>query len=176
MDETKKYYRSHGICVDCGRHDAAPGKITCEVCAAKRTERENKRYHDMSAERKSEYLKKHAESCKNRYYQRKKEGLCVRCGSLQAKDSTRLCISCRAKEKGRKKGILRRELPSYGICYLCCKEPILEGKGLCAKCYEKSLRSMEIARRSDNGEKAREYFRNLEHLDFMERTKKGREK
>lgn len=174
MNKTDYYhYKAHGICVDCRQYDAAPGKITCEVCAAKRAEREVERYRSMASEKKSEYLKKHAESCKERYRSRKSKGLCVRCGLPQAKGSERLCISCLAKEKeGRRRELQRAELPSYGICYLCCKEPITKGKKLCAKCYEKSLKSLEIARNADK-EKQQGYFRYIEHVDFLQRTQKG---
>lgn len=179
MDETKQYYRTHGICVDCGRYDAVPGRTCCEVCAAKRAERERRRYRDMDIKKKAAYLKQHSESGKQRYYRRKNNGLCVNCGKPQARDSTRLCISCRAKEKQlkeKRKGIPRYEMPSYGLCYLCCKNPILDGKKLCAECYEKQLKSMEKARNSANSKEGRKYFRNLEYLDFLERTQKGRGK
>lgn len=177
MDETKKYYRLHGICVDCGRYDAVPGKINCEVCALKRTEREMRRIRNMPAEKKDEYLKKHSETGKKRYHRRKSAGLCVLCEKPQAMGSTRLCVSCLGKERAdrkKKRGIARAEFPSYGICYLCCKNPVLEGKKLCADCYGKSLKSMETARNSENGKKAMEYFRELEHLDFIKRTQKSK--
>lgn len=175
MNELQKYYRLHGICIICGQYDAVPGKNCCEVCALKHTERETKRIRNMSAGEKDEYLKKQRESSRKRYYRRKNAGLCVLCEKPQAGGSTRLCASCLGKERAdreKKRGIARAELPSYGICYLCCKNPVLEGKKLCAGCYGKSLKSMETARNSENGKKAREYFRELEHLDFMQRTQK----
>lgn len=171
MDETKKYYKEHGICTDCGQYDAAPGKLTCEVCAAKRAERELIRYQNMSAGEKEIYMKKHNRASKERYHRRKKLGQCVKCGKPQAKDSSRLCIFCREKERRRKRQEIQRyELPSFGICYLCCKKPVVEGKKLCADCYGKTLISLKKARDSENAEKGREYFRGLEYADFIKRT------
>jgi len=173
------HYKSHGICVSCGEYSAVPGKTRCEVCEAKHTETSARRIERMTAEEKERYKKRCSETNKSKYYRRKNAGICVQCGKRQAENSKVKCSICLLKERERKREkrnekngiyISRAEFPSYGICYLCCKNPVLEGKKLCAGCYEKHLASLQIARASDAGIKSREQFRRTSNLFFMKQT------
>ena len=42
-----------------------------------------------------------------------------------------------------RKAIIRFERTSYEICYICGKNPVLYGKGVCEECYKVRLSAME---------------------------------
>ena len=70
--EVYHWRKEHKMCVSCGHEKAEPGKIYCLECKEKR----HRYYQDMPEEKKL----KIAELNKARYEERKKNGLCVRCG------------------------------------------------------------------------------------------------
>lgn len=133
----------------------------------------------MTKEKKEQRLKNQVQTDRKRYYRRKAMGLCVACGRPQAKNSTALCIECllKKRESARIRSNERRgdtlprvELPDYNICYQCGKNPIMEGKKLCADCYENALAHLQIAMVSDGRRKSMEYFRELNRLVFTKQT------
>ncbi len=171
--EDYNFYKSIGICVACHKYTAAPGRTRCEMCGAKEAERNKKTLDSLSREEKKELNKKHYEAKKKKEDERRSMGLCVKCGRPQAGTSSRLCLEHLLKERRKcarqrqaKKMELsshmdRNELPSYGICYKCCKNPVMEGKKLCEACYESNLRAIEIARSHTK------YWREQNRLIFM---------
>lgn len=172
--ERYKFYKSLGICTVCRKFTAIPGKAYCEVCRAKSLERAEKIY--SNEEKRKQMLARGRE----RYNQRKAEGLCIDCGNPTAGGFV-CCPECRkiqarrrARKQMEKDGLARSELPDYGICFRCCKNPVMEGKRLCAACYGTTVRTLEIARNSENAKKQREYFRTLDYLTFHGRKETGR--
>jgi len=172
--EGYKFYKSIGICPSCRKYSAVPGRVYCEVCTEQQRYEEEKRY--------SKPIKRNRrkESNKKRYDRYKAEGKCIYCGKPKEGNFTG-CPKCIKKRKiqrairnEKKEGIERSELPNYGICYTCCKNPVMEGKRLCAACYGRSMESLEIAWCSENSKKQREYFRILNDLDFAGRREPGR--
>lgn len=147
-----QFIKSLGLCVRCRKSTAMPGKTYCEVCAAEQAEQRLRKKEAMTSE--EIQIKKQ----KDKIYrdriraERRSMGLCIYCGKQKARDHT-LCIECnlkhrRSAQKSRerqryqngtewKNGISRHEYPQYGICYKCCKNPVIEGKKLCADCMEK---------------------------------------
>lgn len=57
------YYKSIGICPDCGKREAEPGKVHCKICAEQRNanakthrERFNKAWQDFNSHRRENHL------------------------------------------------------------------------------------------------------------------------
>lgn len=65
-----QWYKESGICVQCLRYDASPGKVRCEVCLAKNAEVARKRREKMKSVSRAEEYRKMRES-------RKEQGDCV---------------------------------------------------------------------------------------------------
>ena len=172
--EDYQHYKSLGICTECHNYSAVTGKTVCEFCAEKQISRYEKIYSDV--EKRKQMLAKDMEI----YYRHKAKGECPGCGKPTEGGFT-FCLGCRKKQRIRDKirreekgGLARSELPNYGICFRCCKNPVMEGKRLCAACYGTTVRTLEIARNSENAKKQREYFKSMNYLDFTERRESGR--
>ena len=133
-----EWYKSHGICVQCLRSDAAPGRVRCEVCLAKNAELARKSRAKIQSISQAERHRRLRES-------RKEHGLCIWCGKPRSSDSSVFCIDCRIKNQrknnARKSGIARSERPSYGMCYRCGKS-ILPGNRLCNDCKSQSIANL----------------------------------
>lgn len=173
--ETEDYYfyKSIGICIRCHKYMAAHGNTRCEMCAAKEAEISKKKFDSLSREEKKECNKKRWETRKKKEDARRSMGICVKCGRPLARTSSRLCLEHLLEERrkcerhrqanrgNRLAHMERKELPSYGICYKCCKNPVMEGKKVCETCYESNLRALEIAH------SCTEYWKGLNRLISM---------
>jgi hypothetical protein len=130
-----QWYKKNGICVQCLRYDASPGKVRCEVCLAKNAEVARKRREKMKSVSRAEEYRKMRET-------RKEQGLCIWCGKPRCSYSSVFCIDCRIKNQrknnARKKGVARSERPLYGMCYRCGKQVRL-GDKLCPECRNQSI-------------------------------------
>lgn len=136
------------ICTACGCCEAEPNKVLCYICGEKHRIREEKRWSDMSDAKKKQRCEQIKIGNKTRYQARKAEGLCVRCGRYRAVKSHVLCIECRNKERKKymKKNegkITRSERSTYGLCYICGEELGNDGRKLCSKCSERSLKNLK---------------------------------
>ena len=135
MSTDYAWYKSHGICVQCLRYDAAPGRVRCEVCLLTNAENARKRRAKMQSVSQAEKSRKLRES-------RKEQGLCIWCGKPRSSYSRVYCPDCRIKNQrkndARKHGIARSERPAYGICYRC-GQTILPGEKLCQVCRLQSI-------------------------------------
>ena len=146
------WYKEMGICVQCRRERAAPGRTRCEECAAVEAERAAERREKMPIERKEEV--KHINYTRRieKRRERAKNGLCATCGKPYP-ESTPFgqCRECRNKRNKMlaryRDPIIRSERPAYGMCYICGK-PLEEGaeSTLCRKC-------LEIRKRTGGNEK-----------------------
>lgn len=148
------YLKSLGVCTRCGREDAFPGHIYCPSCMEKNQKKSRDYYHQLSAEDKELMLKKARKRKKDRYQQRKADGLCVSCGKKAVKGV--FCLECyiknkkgnqkRAKKKKIAMGGDPRELRTEkGLCRFC-EEPALPGHRLCEKHYSRALERARHAR------------------------------
>ena len=137
-----QWYKENGICVQCLRYDASPGKVRCEVCLAKNAEVARKRREKMQSVSQAERHKMLRES-------RKEQGLCIWCGKPKSRYSSVFCTDCRIKNQhnnnARKTGISRSERPLYGMCYRCGKS-ILPGNRLCNDCKRQSIANLPADR------------------------------
>lgn len=131
--ENYQYYKRIGICTHCHREKAEEGRVLCLMC--KMDNRKYKKKYDPEKTRARDKAK--------REY-RKANGLCTNCGARPQQHKL-LCHKChstilRRKEKNGK--IPRCEWVAYGLCYSCGKEGLMEGKKVCAICYEKKYKSI----------------------------------
>lgn len=140
--EFRRMRKRAGVCRDCGKQDAYTlgGRTYCFDCAekqmlAKRKAREN-------PEKREKMLESHRQM-QNRY---EEEHRCKLCGKpLSESYHYKRCVRCRKrqaravkKSREKKYGIpnIRGE---NGICYMCNKYPVMQGKRVCKKCYEYRL-------------------------------------
>lgn len=150
MDGSKTlyaWYKSMGICPQCGSNKSAPGRARCEECLAKNAESANKY-------RKSRKMNvDHSTYLKNLRTSRKQSGLCIDCGNPICSASTVYCIDCRIRNKvrneRRRNGIKRSERHEYGLCYIC-GEPTSGGKKLCNVCYKKACNNLPESKGGKN--------------------------
>lgn len=126
------FYKSIRICVRCHKRAAEPNKVMCLECA------DNEKIHDRAKrQRNISYMKKND---LDKYYLLKQQGICTYCKHEKAVSGKTKCAKClakiRTKRQSKRNDIDRSERCSYGICYICGKNPILPGKGVCKECYE----------------------------------------
>lgn len=88
--ELYHWYRDHGICFECKRRDAEPGRMLCAACKRERALRAEHR--DPGGEKRKAYLRE-------RYARLKAEGLCVDCGRRKAQEGHVHCARCLKKKQ-----------------------------------------------------------------------------
>lgn len=117
---------------------AEPNKVMCMECAVLDSERAKQKRKENIAEQKKHDLDK--------YYKLKEQGICTYCKHEKAVAGKTKCAKCSAKIKNRKEqkrnDISRSDRISYGLCYIC-GDNIIDGKGVCQKCYETRLESIK---------------------------------
>ena len=87
--ELREWYKSKGICNQCGRTWAEPGKVLCKTCQ-KRSFASQKR-RDPDGEQHKQYVKALRD-------ERRAKGLCIDCGAPNDGIHTR-CKRCVAKRQ-----------------------------------------------------------------------------
>ena len=155
MTESQFYYNKYktlGLCVKCGKNEAAPERTMCKKCLAKKAAKAKaKRDKDRAALH--EYQRD--------YYQRKKaqaiaDGMCSKCFHEPADKGYKTCWRCRAnnrrtvryelsaeqKQKAidRKKQINAERIAAH-ICINCGKRPPMKGKQKCKLCAARHNRN-----------------------------------
>lgn len=132
--QRREFYKSKGICPECGKYEIFPHESMCPECNAKRITREEKR---------SDYSKEYQKKLRDK---RKAEGKCVECGkNPPEEEGGYLCSFC--KEKRRKAA--KRKPKKYIVANrvsdrLCarCDRPALPGLKLCEEHYRIQLESV----------------------------------
>lgn len=156
------WYKSHGICVGCGRADARNGRVYCPQCAA------DKAYISMNSYYKyrEEYRATHNEREKERRQRRIDAGVCTKCGKQKPITGQRLCMKCAVKQRTwannykhrHNENVRWRQDQWDGVSCGVCGKPVVPFKKLCPECYEKrcaimrevnSNRSVTASNRSD---------------------------
>lgn len=138
-------------CVRCGKTDAFTliGRSYCGDCCEKNREYYRKYYLEKEKDKKAQKSKKLRE-------ERKSNHLCAKCGKPLPENYDKKhtsCEKCRAKirleaeKRRRKNGILSRQDSNLGMCTRCHKKTPLNGKKVCAECYEYLCKSVEHARK-----------------------------
>lgn len=141
MRENRQFFRANGMCTACGATDAftMAGRWLCSDCTDKRNA-----YMTVYREENREKMREYGRSLA---VARKNGGRCVKCGRDMGGDPHASCARCRAidAERQRRKRASRRN--DVGVCYMCAAEPVIDGKRVCADCYEKACASAANARR-----------------------------
>lgn len=144
--ERYKWLKAHGVCVQCGQQDAAPGRTRCLVCADKKNQG-SIRYH---YEHREDLLVKKRVRSKALREERKAAGLCPICGKRKPKQGRVNCPYCTARinKKGeirrRKAGVMPRYMMGNGeYCFRCGKPSY--GEKLCPSCMESSRQTIKLA-------------------------------
>jgi len=144
------WYKSMGICPQCGTNKAAPHRVRCEECLLKNAESSEKQREGKPGTIRKQ---RHRSYLKNLRNIRKENGLCVWCGKPICSSSTVFCIDCKLKNQKkneqRKSGIERNERPNYGFCYTC-GEPLDRDGRVCKKCAEKMAANLPKNRNNIN--------------------------
>ncbi len=139
------------LCVKCKKQDAYTlnGRAYCAECIKKKNAQERERYaHNKTKEHeKSRKVKERLKS----------ERKCVNCHKpLQIWESHVQCSKCLAKRRreSSERRIKNRIFPKQilrenGICNLCCKNPVVDGKKVCAECLEILVKNLKNANRDN---------------------------
>ena len=143
--ENIRFFKKIGICIACEREKAFGDHVYCPDCLDKHNEYERK-YKQNATE---EQRQTRNEARRKKYYEHKKQGLCVNC-NRKATPGYVYCTDCRIKlrrsnqrwvvESGRKKGYAEA-----GLCIRCGADPV-KGRKLCADCLDRQRKSMAHAR------------------------------
>lgn len=151
MTDLQKWYFEHGICYTCGQRKAVKGRRRCPNCAED-SNNSVKAWYTVHSE---EVKIKMRERCRKRYQERKKRGVCVRCGK-PANPGNVYCKQClmRRSAENRKyneaKGIMPRYMfGDWEHCEMCGKP--VDNVKLCSVCYGKAVENMAKARAAKTG-------------------------
>ena len=82
----RQEWAAAGLCSNCGKRPALPGRKVCAECRDKRRAINAKAYRSRAAEQ------------RKTYHNRKAAGLCVRCGKPAGNGQT-MCEDCKARVK-----------------------------------------------------------------------------
>ena len=131
--EEYQFFKSRGICTHCKHEKAEHGKTLCLAC--KMQNREYKKKYDQDKMRARD---------KANWEYRKANGLCVNCGARPQQHGLicNKCYSTILRRKANNTAIPRSERVSYGLCYICGKNELVEGKKVCASCYDTRYKSI----------------------------------
>ena len=142
------WYKEHGICVNCAKQNAAPGRIMCDECAElnREKQRQRKKNNPSNADARRAYNRRHRK-------ERLEQGLCPDCGK-PLYNGLKSCYECHLKDI-RYSQERRRENPATldesrrknKVC-LKCGKPRVPGKFYCKEHYKKAVKSLEKARES----------------------------
>ena len=85
-----RWYRDNGICTNCKRRYAEPGKTLCTDCKREKAAKADRR--DPGREKRRDY---------NREWRKQKiaEGLCINCGKRDAVEGHTRCSICTRKKR-----------------------------------------------------------------------------
>lgn len=127
-------YKKKGICVCCGTNDAVKGQTLCLVCRTRDRKRDWK-----NKENYQEILKKN----RDRYKQKKDEGICVKCSRPVYKG-----IFCyehylyRIRKNNEDSVTRYNHYKEQGLCIKCGGGRV-EGRMVCQDCLEKLRKQAE---------------------------------
>ena len=141
--ETYRFLKKRGYCVKCGKEKAFYNHVMCPFCIEKDSLRSQNKTETQDQKEKRNDRRRTA------YYDRKENGLCVRCGKKEATVGT-TCLECYVKHKRSRDDWRRRSgtVKGYaeaGLCIRCGAVPEA-GRNLCPFCLQKQRESAEYAR------------------------------
>lgn len=145
--ERYQWYKSMGICPQCGQNPACKGHVCCLECRFKDNERSYKAYYKNTDKIRARISK----NDKKLRQKRKGAGLCTVCGKRKPVEGLKYCDQCRKRlnARRRERADLKREIPVflYGDGRHCsiCGKPVLEGSKLCPEHHRNALQALDKA-------------------------------
>jgi len=154
--ESYYWYKEHGICWYCKQNKVylPRSKTMCLQCLEDRKEY-IREYRKKSTEQ------QYRETMHAKRYQELLTAfeVCQSCHKRDAAKGHVFCNICLAKKrnknekKRRERGVLPRGFYTPTICENCHKEKPDNGRKLCDKCYDSSIRALEIGRQNQDNKK-----------------------
>ena len=158
--ERRQWYLSHKICPRCGKNDLMGDEIVCPECRARNTN------NVLTKRNRSKYNTYHNEWSKITYQNRKKQGMCTRCGKRKATEGMTTCALCRARDNETRIARVgthdRSERTENGTCYFC-DNPVKKGYKVCEKHYQMNVENAEKGRKT---QEAQEYIRSMNRIVY----------
>ena len=156
--EEYRYYKEHGICVNCRQEEAAKGRTRCLTCLSKIAEQSRARHSKLTEEELAEKNRIRREKGKALRDYRKANGLCDICGKPAYKHYSK-CYEHYIYYKRYEKKRREKKNKGYAELGLCriCGEPPAEGKKYCAehlKQYREKMQFAEAIRLEKKNERA----------------------
>lgn len=115
VNEYKEWYKSKGICVNCGKEKAWNGRLMCPECLEKTKINSERTRSRESKEQRKLYLKKKRELCVT-------FGICRECLKREATIGKK-CLECHVKEVKRNEAkrteVKKNMRVELGLCYFC---------------------------------------------------------
>lgn len=173
-----QWYKSMGICPECGKRPSFGGFVHCEYCMEK-LQVSQFVYRES---RKEQYRAYSRDSMKRRYHRLKEAGICVRCGKKPAIPGMTKCERCRRidnerssmRQRNRREsldaGEKFRQKRAAGLCVFCGK-PQAEGTAFCEEHLKTRRETIKVAKMKSRWRQA-----NDESYKLMIATKKGETK
>ena len=131
--------RAEGLCTECGKAPAAPGRASCEPCLEQRRAEDRARYAAGKAAGKlyggaNVETKRRSARAKGKRRRKawREAGLCVRCGEPPAVEGGKICTPCQERRRAKE----RRNYAERRAAGLCtnCGTPALDGLAYCGPC------------------------------------------
>ena len=97
----RDFFRAHGICTQCRKEKAMPGKAYCWECAEKDHERKVARYAALTDEQREAEIAEWKARTKELRRRRIESGTCVQCGKRPAWNGRQRCLDCTLKARRR---------------------------------------------------------------------------
>lgn len=142
-NESRKWYKSHGICPRCGKKELYGDEKMCLECKAITYETNMRSRKKLGKEH---YNTMHAQWAKKKHKERIENGICTRCGKRKADYGFKTCGICREKIRNQKrkesKSEDRRERVEKGLCFFC-DNPVLDGYKVCKEHYDKNIKNLQ---------------------------------
>lgn len=156
--EDRIFYKSLGLCTRCGKVPIFKNESACPECKAKWAEEKAK----QREENREEYNAYQRGYSKCLYEERKKQGICTRCGKKPSVKEESMCDICKYKLQVKRNYQRKREQwLADGKCYFCGDEPY-QGMKVCEIHYRISMDNLSKSNGSEVYRKAmnQSYSRN----------------
>lgn len=144
--QARLFYKSLGLCSECGKNRVFKHEKTCPECRARKCN--NKSRNRITEEQKERYYALYHKW----YWRLSEQGICVKCGRRKAVEGKKMCGICaaRAADRIRKSRMekrynatdLKSRIPKVewyenGLCSMCGSPMDMDGVKVCSKCYAK---------------------------------------
>lgn len=140
--ENYEWAKKRGLCVQCMKERAAPGRYKCLECLSISVERNYACNAKLSQEEKEKREARNRRNMNILYAERRAAGLCTSCGKPAYKGQA-FCYECRLRRNRRQQEKTTRK--PAGECRYC-ERPALPGRQTCVEHYERNVELIANAR------------------------------